>query len=60
LADERLEAYADLITLKAFRGEKDMWIYRESDQLIDAMVEVAWMPHGRAAPRRTVRTDGPS
>ena len=52
MCDERLEAYADLITLRPFRGEKDMWIYRESDQLIVPMVEVAWMPHA-------VRTDVP-
>jgi hypothetical protein len=53
---ERLEGYADLITLKRFRGEKDVWIYRESDQKIDAMVEVAWMPHAPAAPRLTAVT----
>jgi hypothetical protein len=51
--DERLEGYADLITLRPFRGEKGEPIYRESDQKIDAMVEVAWMPHVRAAPRLT-------
>jgi hypothetical protein len=42
-----------LITLRPFRGEKGKPIYRESDQKIDAMVEVAWMPHVRAAPRLT-------
>jgi hypothetical protein len=51
---ERLETYADLITLKAFGGKRTMWIYGESDRLIDAMVEVAWMAHAHAAPPPTV------